>query len=202
MTNVLYFANSCSFFIFQTKNVVIVGQGNVALDCARLLAKPLCSLQTTDLTASSLRQLASSAVTDIHVAGRRGHVQAAFTIKELRELTKIPNVRVRILQSELEEGSTASSEEEVRTRRPLKRITDLVTTTAATSADCFTDIQKEVHLRFLMSPLEVKEGWDESEQVSTGTVRSVVFAKCRLDGPPHQQKAIPTGKLSLLTALL
>jgi adrenodoxin-NADP+ reductase len=184
--------------------VVIIGQGNVALDCARLLAKPLPALQSTDLTAAALAQLASSTVTDIHVVGRRGHVQAAFTIKELRELTRIPGAAVRVLGGELEAGSTASSEEEVRSSRPLKRITDLIAATAAASSTASTSTsseqegeeeqeggeeeeQKTVHLRFLLSPLRLEGGAD-------GAVRAVVFQKCRLEGGVHQQRAVRTGE--------
>ena len=182
--------------ISQTKRVVVIGQGNVALDCARLLAKPLQSLQSTDLTAASLEQLATSTVTDIHVMGRRGHVQAAFTIKELRELTKIPRVHVNILESELQEGNTASSTEEIRAKRPLKRLTDLITTTASSSSvpSSSSEIDKTVHIRFLLSPVSLTEGRDD-QQKGTGAINSVVFEKCRLEGAPHAQRAVSTGTI-------
>jgi len=176
----------------KTKSVVVIGQGNVALDCARLLAKPLEELQSTDLTAASLEQLGSSTVTDIHVVGRRGHVQAACTIKEFRELTRIPHVHVSILESELEAGRTASSEEEVRTKRPLKRITDLIATTAATPPPSDDAVDKTVHFRFFLSPIECRERVVDG--VTTGEVGSVLFEKCALEGPPHAQKAISTGE--------
>ena len=177
--------------------MVIVGQGNVALDCARLLAKPLASLEGTDLTAASLAQLAASRVTDIHIIGRRGHVQAAFTIKELRELTRLPGVRVEVLPSELAQGSTESSLEEVRTKRPLKRLTDLIAATAAAATSASEEQQQEeeeeeqqqekiVHIRFLLTPVQVREG-------PGGRVCSVLFEKCRLTGPPHAQTSVPTG---------
>lgn len=181
--------------------MVVIGQGNVALDCGRLLAKPLSSLQSTDLTASSLTQLASSTVSDIHIVGRRGHVQAACTIKELRELTKIPRVRVNILESELREGNTASSQEEVKAKRPLKRLTDLISATAAASShpssSDYSEIDKTVHLRFLLSPISFQEGVIEGTDEGNGAIKSVIFEKCRLEGPPHAQQAIPTGTQTL-----
>jgi adrenodoxin-NADP+ reductase len=180
-----------SLLMSQTKSVVVVGQGNVALDCARLLAKPISDLQTSDLTDAALQKLASSTVKDIHVAGRRGHIQAAFTIKELRELTKIPGVHLKIFDSELQAGMTPSSEEELRTKRPLKRITDLITTTAAASPPATNEVDKTINIRFFLSPVECIEGVVDGQR--TGAVSSVVFEKCRLEGPPHAQRAISTG---------
>ena len=64
--------------------MVVVGQGNVALDCARVLCKPVSELAETDIAQHTLAQLERSAVKRVSMVGRRGHVQAAFTIKELR----------------------------------------------------------------------------------------------------------------------
>eukprot|EP00592_Proboscia_alata_P025778 CAMPEP_0194445842 /NCGR_PEP_ID=MMETSP0176-20130528/128091_1 /TAXON_ID=216777 /ORGANISM="Proboscia alata, Strain PI-D3" /LENGTH=637 /DNA_ID=CAMNT_0039272457 /DNA_START=17 /DNA_END=1930 /DNA_ORIENTATION=+ len=89
----------------QTR-VVIVGQGNVALDCARILTKSVQdgkdSLFHTDITQHSLSVLGNNDDDDdddnntsggggvaVSIVGRRGHVQGSFTIKELRELTKM-----------------------------------------------------------------------------------------------------------------
>lgn len=60
--------------------VVVVGQGNVALDCARILAKGRSGLMHTDITSRSLNVL-QEGVKQTVVVGRRGHVQASFTIK-------------------------------------------------------------------------------------------------------------------------
>jgi adrenodoxin-NADP+ reductase len=76
-------------------NIVVIGQGNVALDCARILAKTKASLLDTDLASHALPILLDHPSEDagdgeqppqppsrtIHVVGRRGHVQGAFTIK-------------------------------------------------------------------------------------------------------------------------
>lgn len=196
------------FDLSKTKNVVVIGQGNVGLDCARILAKPLASLESTDLTSASLSQLASSKVSSILIAGRRGHVQAAFTIKEFRELTKIPKVKVRISRNELRLGSTDSSNEEIKMRRPLQRITKLIDSIAEEDSKCLEedDFEKIIDIRFLLSPSEIKEGIDENSQ-RTGRVGSVVFKKCHLEGPPNGQRAVPTGEVEevpcdlLLTAV-
>lgn len=65
---------------------VIVGQGNVAADVCRILAKPVNELRHTDIAEHALDILAESKIKEIHLVGRRGPAQAKFTSKELREL--------------------------------------------------------------------------------------------------------------------
>ena len=69
----------------DAEDVVIIGQGNVAIDCARILSKTPAELRSTDIAAHALEALSRSRVKRVHVVGRRGHAQAAFTMKELRE---------------------------------------------------------------------------------------------------------------------
>ncbi len=66
--------------------VAIIGNGNVAIDCARILAKTTAELATTDIAGHTLAALEASAVSDIHIIGRRGPHQASFTTKEAGEL--------------------------------------------------------------------------------------------------------------------
>ncbi|KXJ92298.1 hypothetical protein Micbo1qcDRAFT_233581 [Microdochium bolleyi] len=72
--------------------VVIVGQGNVALDCARMLLENVDVLRRTDITDCAVEALLRSRIRRVHVVGRRGPMQAAFTIKEARELMKLRDV--------------------------------------------------------------------------------------------------------------
>jgi adrenodoxin-NADP+ reductase len=92
--------------------VVVVGQGNVALDCARILAKGAPGLFDTDIASHTLPVLGGG-VSRVTVVGRRGHVQGAFTIKELRELTKLESegfgTSFIVLEDELELGATEAS---------------------------------------------------------------------------------------------
>jgi len=76
----------------QGDEAVIIGQGNVALDVARMLLEDVDVLRKTDMADYALDTLARSRVKRIRVVGRRGPMQAAFTIKEVRELMKLPNV--------------------------------------------------------------------------------------------------------------
>jgi adrenodoxin-NADP+ reductase len=92
----------------QVKHVVIVGQGNVAIDCARILGRRIAEvgcymliielfsahsaftkLEATDISSHAMEVLGKSAIETISIVGRRGHVQGAFTIKELREVIAV-----------------------------------------------------------------------------------------------------------------
>ncbi|KAL7516208.1 hypothetical protein ACHAWX_001250 [Stephanocyclus meneghinianus] len=119
-------------------NAVVVGNGNVALDCARILAKGREGLRDTDAPGGVLEVLGEG-MERVVVAGRRGHVQGAFTIKELRELTKLRQegygVAFRVRREELDMGMTESSLRELQlaSGRPKTRIDALLREAAATA---------------------------------------------------------------------
>lgn len=77
-------------------SAVVIGAGNVALDVARLLARPAASLRTTDIPDHVLAALGGSSVRTVHVLCRRGPEHARFATKELRELTRLDGVRVSL----------------------------------------------------------------------------------------------------------
>ncbi|KAM5348508.1 hypothetical protein ACJ41O_008332 [Fusarium nematophilum] len=76
----------------QAEEAVVIGQGNVALDVARMLLEDVDVLRKTDITEQALETLSQSRIRRVHVVGRRGPMQAAFTIKEVRELMKLSQV--------------------------------------------------------------------------------------------------------------
>ncbi|GAA1516480.1 FAD-dependent oxidoreductase [Nocardioides humi] len=76
------------------ERAVVVGNGNVALDVARVLARPLDVLERTDLAPGPLEQLRASRVREVVVLGRRGPAQAAFTVPELIGLAALDDVDV------------------------------------------------------------------------------------------------------------
>ncbi|KAF5025175.1 hypothetical protein F66182_2751 [Fusarium sp. NRRL 66182] len=76
----------------QAEEAVVIGQGNVALDVARMLLEDIDVLRKTDITEKALETLSQSRVKRVHVVGRRGPMQASFTIKEVRELMNLEQV--------------------------------------------------------------------------------------------------------------
>jgi len=85
-------------------SAVIIGNGNVALDVARILAKGRNELAGSDLPADVMAQLANQPIAEIHIVGRRGAADAKFTPHELEELGTLQRARPVIAQREQLEG--------------------------------------------------------------------------------------------------
>lgn len=90
-----------SFDLSQT-SAAVIGLGNVAMDVVRILSRRPEELATTDIAEHAARALAASKVRTVHVIGRRGPVQGAFTTPELRELGELPGVDVVVDPADLE----------------------------------------------------------------------------------------------------
>ncbi|KAG4078839.1 hypothetical protein HA402_007389 [Bradysia odoriphaga] len=106
----------------NVRTVAIIGQGNVAVDVARILLSPIDVLAKTDITRLALQTLSESKVENVYLIGRRGPLQAAFTIKELREMTKLPGVNILWRG----EDFVGINEELTNLQRPRKRLTELM----------------------------------------------------------------------------
>ena len=87
--------------LHETEHVSIIGQGNVALDVARMLLTPPAALAKYDIPVPVLDVLHRSAVRHVSIIGRRGPLQAAFTNKELRELTTLNGTSMLPIAPEL-----------------------------------------------------------------------------------------------------
>ena len=162
----------------SSDRAVIIGQGNVALDVARVLLSDVDTLRNTDITEQALEKLSRSKIKRVHVVGRRGPVQAAFTIKELRELLQMPGLGfVPISKSIL-------PEEKWKLPRPQKRIADLLRKHSETQ--CTTE--KRWSLDFHQAP---KKFVPNSE--ATNQLGSIVFHRT-LYKTKHD-KSIPDGQV-------
>ena len=84
-----------------TDRAVVIGNGNVALDVARVLATPPERLSATDIADHALDTLRGSRIRDVVVLGRRGPSQAAFTSPELRELAELTGAAVVVDPAQL-----------------------------------------------------------------------------------------------------
>ena len=183
----------------QEANVVVIGHGNVALDCARILAKGSPGLMDTDISSLALPILGSG-VKSTTVLGRRGHVQGAFTIKELRELTKLDeeghHASFLVLQDELNLGMSNATVQELESPsgRPKIRIDNLLRSAASNSPP---SNPKLVSLRFLLNP--VRFAPDKNNPTSLG---SVVCERTRLEGDPGHQRGVGIGEHVVIPAQL
>ena len=88
----------------EAEQVAVLGNGNVALDVARVLAKQADDMLTTDIPANVYEGLKKSPVTDVHVFGRRGPADIKFTPIELRELGEVKDVEIVLYPEDFPEG--------------------------------------------------------------------------------------------------
>ena len=80
----------------NVERVLIVGLGNVALDLARIFAKPVSSLRESDLPIAVREELSESRIKEITIAGRKGPKDAKFTNPELREFGRIDGLGLSV----------------------------------------------------------------------------------------------------------
>jgi ferredoxin/flavodoxin---NADP+ reductase len=149
-------------FDLDVERVVVVGNGNVALDCARMLTLSVDELRATDVAEHAVEGLASQTVKEIVLLGRRGPVQAAFTTPELRELGELAQADVIVDPADLELDPVSQawleSDEAGRTTRDNLRLLREYAGRAPTGKP------KRIVLRFLTSPVEIR-GRDRVEEV-------------------------------------
>jgi ferredoxin--NADP+ reductase len=91
----------------QAKEVAVIGNGNVALDISRILAKHADDLLPTEIPDNVYAGLAESPVTDVHVFGRRGPTSVKFTPLELRELGELRDVDMIVYDEDFDYDDAA-----------------------------------------------------------------------------------------------
>lgn len=137
----------------DTQNVAVIGNGNVAIDIARVLVKTPEEMSVTDIAHHSAQAIEAAPVTDVYMFGRRGPVEAKFTNVELREMGKLDNcvpiVDAALLPDEI------TDEMSDRDRRLKER--NLATLREFPNVDP-AGKQKRVHFAFYSNPVEILGG--------------------------------------------
>jgi ferredoxin--NADP+ reductase len=139
-------------FDLSSERAVVVGNGNVAMDLARILASPPELLAGTDIAEHALEQLTESRIREIHVLGRRGPAQASFTNKELKELGELPGVDVVVDPADLELGPAGEARLAAEPNRTRDRNLEILREYAAREP---TGAPRRIVLHFLVSPAEI-----------------------------------------------
>ncbi|KAH1251721.1 NADPH:adrenodoxin oxidoreductase, mitochondrial [Glycine max] len=172
----------------STDTAVILGQGNVALDVARILLRPTTELATTDIASHALATLEESSIRVVYLVGRRGPAQAACTAKELREILGIHNVDIFIQESDL--LLTPVDEEELKSNRIQRRVHELLSKAATSKPKHACLNQRELHFVFFRKPNSFQESKDRA-----GHVSGMHFEKTVLQGvSPGKQIAVGAGE--------
>ncbi|MDN6134634.1 MAG: FAD-dependent oxidoreductase [Brevibacterium sp.] len=134
----------------DAEQVAVIGNGNVALDVARVLAKQADDMHTTEIPDHVYEGLKSSKVTDVHVFCRRGPAQAKFTPLELRELGHVKDVDIIVYPEdyEFDDGSLEAIESNNQTKQVAKTLTDFTMREPVGA-------KRRLHLHFLHSPVAI-----------------------------------------------
>ncbi|ORW94404.1 NADP oxidoreductase [Mycobacterium sp. IEC1808] len=144
---------------------VVIGNGNVALDVARILVTDPDELARTDIADHALESLRPCGVEEVVVVGRRGPLQTAFTTLELRELADLEGVDVIVDPAQLEgisdEDAAAAGKT---TKQNIKVLRDY-------AARAPRPGHRRIVFRFLTSPIEIK---------GDGKVESIVLGRNEL----------------------
>ena len=197
-------------FDLDCEHVVVIGNGNVAIDVARILVHSHDRLATTDIADHALDALRHNRVRRVTILGRRGPAQASFTNPELREFGRLEGVCPVADEGELELDAASEASLEgnaVKTR-------NMATLRGYAASSC-GDGERVVRFRFMVSPVEVvekdgrvagvriernrlvagedgyvrAEGTGETEVVPCGMViRSVGYRGAPLPGVPFDER--------------
>jgi ferredoxin--NADP+ reductase len=171
-------------FDLSCNRVVVIGNGNVAADVARMLALTRDELEETDTADHAIDPMADSGVEEIVVVGRRGPAQAAFTNPEVRELGEMVDADIVIAPDEVELDEVSREYVDSEDCDPTNR----------RNVEIFTDFsgrepegkRRRIVMRFLRSPVEIK---------GDGRVQSVVLGRNRLQrSEDGRVSAVDTGE--------
>src|SRR5262245_43146558 len=138
-------------FDLSGERAVVIGNGNVALDVARMLALTADELAPTDTTDAAIEAIVASGIREIVLLGRRGPAQAAFTPPELQELGELAGADVVVDPADLvlDDASRDALEHD---RERARRNVDILEDFAARAPE---GKPKTVRLRFLVSPVAI-----------------------------------------------
>lgn len=174
-------------FDFSHETAVIIGQGNVAADVARILSKSVDELEHTDISQHALDALAESRIKTIAVVGRRGPAQAKFTTKELREFLELENCQAAIASEELVLNEASQTEVADKKAGVVAAKNMAVFEKMGESAE--HGKARTCRMMFCRSPIRIE---------GNGRIERVVLERNELSGEPFSQRASGTGETETL----
>ena len=157
-------------FDLSQESVAVVGVGNVAIDVARILSRTPHELAKTDIADYALEALTNSKVKEVHMLGRRGPSQAAFTNPEVKELGEMEDADAFVLPEEAALDPLSKAQLEENPDRKISRKLEILQSMTDTPV---SGKSKKLVIRFLVSPVELIDD-------GTGSVGSVKLVKNEL----------------------
>ncbi|KAH6673600.1 NADPH:adrenodoxin oxidoreductase-like protein [Halenospora varia] len=174
----------------QGEQAVVIGQGNVALDVARILLQDVDVLRSTDITENAIETLKKSRVKRVRVVGRRGPLQAAFTIKEVRELVKLPSVSFHPIDTSL------IPEDITKLPRPPRRIMEVLKKGSTASLET---APRSWSLDFCASPTSFNPDPSSPNQLGSMSFETTTLSPNPFD---RSARAVGTGEIKDVPASL
>ncbi|MDP2654252.1 MAG: NADP oxidoreductase [Candidatus Omnitrophota bacterium] len=168
-------------FDLSHETAAVIGQGNVAMDVSRILCKTVEELKGTDIAKHALEALAESKIKEVHVIGRRGPIQAAFTPVEIREFGDLADCDPVLDPAYLKIRPESEIELEDPTNLQAKKNFEVLKSFSARPP---SQKQKRFIIHFHKSPQKL---------LGSGRLNKLVLEKNRLVGPPGKQQAEGTG---------
>ena len=170
-------------FDLSCERAVVIGNGNVAMDVARMLALTDHELRQTDTADHAIELLDGKRIREIVVLGRRGPVQAAFTNPEINELGEMEDAEVVVGPAEVELDASSAAYLESEEADKTTRVN--VETLREFSRREPEGKRQRIVLRFLASPVEIR---------GNGKVESVVVGRNQLVEEGGALRARDTGE--------
>ncbi len=135
------------------KAAVVIGNGNVAIDIARVLVKTKAEMATTDLPDYAEAAIRASPITDVYMVGRRGPIEAKFTNVELREMGELEDCHPVLDATQIPEQVTGEMSDRDRRLREknMASLREFTTLKPGTK-------KKRVHFVFFAKPVEILGG--------------------------------------------
>src|SRR4051812_29453176 len=179
-------AHAAHRFDLEVERAVVIGNGNVAIDVARMLMLAPGELAATDTADHAIAALAASRVREVVLIGRRGPAQAAFTNPELLELGELARADVVVDPVELDlDAASAAWLESDEAGRTARRNVEILREYAARER---AGASHRVVLRFLRSPVDVLGDAD-------GRTTGLRIARNRIErGADGRLRAVATGE--------
>ncbi len=175
-------------FDLSHERAVVVGNGNVAIDCARMLALTPEELAPTDTTHEAADAIARAGVREIVMLGRRGPVQAAFTPPELKELGELAGAEPVVDPADLRLDAASEAELDA-DRERARRNFELLEEYAGRAPE---GKPRRIVLRFLVSPVAIL-GEDRVEAVEIVRNELVAEGGRIVARPTGETEVVPAG---------
>uniref|UniRef100_A0A0N4Z3K4 NADPH:adrenodoxin oxidoreductase, mitochondrial n=1 Tax=Parastrongyloides trichosuri TaxID=131310 RepID=A0A0N4Z3K4_PARTI len=151
--------------LLDKRHAIVIGNGNVSLDCARILLKDVNNLKEYDIPNKELDLLKKSQVSDVKILARRGPENTSVTIKEFREFLRLSSCSVK-LDIPLEYFNNLDINSKP---RPLKRILELMKN-HITEQDKKEEMKKNGFISFYTSPIKIHK--DSSNRIEALDIKN------------------------------